>query len=168
MLIIRSYRLKAALLSSEGRGAGPDAAEVLHAPDLLKAGIIDEIIPEPSAVPIAPAKVASLKETVKKHLKELKASAGEAISACQKFRSMVSWHDSVGTGSAGLSFVASVQRLLLLERLRRSLQATMVPMKAQHDPSLLKIFEHNPQMLDAESRFLAELINEQSRKGERP
>jgi acetyl-CoA carboxylase carboxyl transferase subunit alpha len=64
----------AAILWKSGAKA-PDAAEVLKltGPDLIKLGIIDEVIPEPlGGAHRDPAKMAvSIKEVIKRHLKEL-------------------------------------------------------------------------------------------------
>lgn len=83
----------AAILWKSGAKA-PEAAEVLKltAPDLLKMEIIDEIIVEPlGGAHHDPQKMAStLKETVKKHLKELKAESKEKLlsSRYEKFRNI--------------------------------------------------------------------------------
>ncbi len=83
----------AAILWKDGARAS-DASEVLKltAPDLLKAGIIDEIIPEPlGGAHRAPPKAAeAVKEAIKKHLKELKALSKEKLleARYQKFRTI--------------------------------------------------------------------------------
>jgi acetyl-CoA carboxylase carboxyl transferase subunit alpha len=83
----------AAILWKDG-GKAPDAAEVLKltAQDLLKLGIIDEIIPEPlGGAHREPQKTSqTLKETIKRNLKELKALDKENLLALryEKFRNM--------------------------------------------------------------------------------
>lgn len=83
----------AAILWKDGAKA-PDAAEVLKltAQDLLKMDIIDEIIPEPlGGAHREPEKTAKvLKETIKKHLKDLKTQSKEKLleARYQKFRSI--------------------------------------------------------------------------------
>jgi len=83
----------AAILWKDGAKA-PEAAEVLKltAPELLKMGIIDDVVPEPlGGAHRDPQKIAgSLKEKVLKHLKELKSlDTGELLrQRYKKFRSM--------------------------------------------------------------------------------
>jgi acetyl-CoA carboxylase carboxyl transferase subunit alpha len=83
----------AAILWKNGAKA-PEAAEVLKltALDLLKMGLIDEIIPEPlGGAHRNPEETAeNLKNTVKKHLKDLKAQSKEELlrGRYQKFRNM--------------------------------------------------------------------------------
>ncbi|MFA5410843.1 MAG: acetyl-CoA carboxylase carboxyltransferase subunit alpha [Candidatus Omnitrophota bacterium] len=83
----------AAILWKNGSKA-PDAAEVLKltAQDLLKMGLIDEVIPEPlGGAHRDPQKTAeSLKETLIRNLKELKAQGKEELleARYQKFRKM--------------------------------------------------------------------------------
>ncbi|MDP3732118.1 MAG: acetyl-CoA carboxylase carboxyl transferase subunit alpha, partial [Candidatus Omnitrophota bacterium] len=72
----------------------PEAAEVLKltAPDLLKMGIIDEIIPEPlGGAHTDPERMAqTLKETIKKNLQELNTLKKEELLKLRykKFRGM--------------------------------------------------------------------------------
>jgi len=83
----------AAILWKDGAKA-PEAAEVLKltAQDLLKRGLIDEVIPEPlGGAHRDPQKVAQdLKEIINKNLKELKALTKEDLlkSRYRKFRNM--------------------------------------------------------------------------------
>ncbi|MBM3254688.1 MAG: acetyl-CoA carboxylase carboxyltransferase subunit alpha [Candidatus Omnitrophica bacterium] len=83
----------AAILWKDGSRA-PDAAEVLKltAADLLKMGIIDEVIPEPlGGAHHDPQQMsATLKTAIQKHLKGLKALKKEELleSRYKKFRSM--------------------------------------------------------------------------------
>ncbi|MGE5197527.1 MAG: acetyl-CoA carboxylase carboxyltransferase subunit alpha [Deltaproteobacteria bacterium] len=82
-----------AILWKDGSRA-PEAAEVLKltAPDLLKMGIIEEIIPEPSGgAHREPEKVAqTIKEALKRNLKELKTMNKDKLleSRYHKFRSI--------------------------------------------------------------------------------
>jgi len=81
----------AAILWKSGVKA-PDAASVLKltGEDLLKMGIIDEVIPEPlGGAHRSPEKIAqTLKETIKRHLKELSAKSTDKLleSRYDKFR----------------------------------------------------------------------------------
>jgi acetyl-CoA carboxylase carboxyl transferase subunit alpha len=83
----------AAILWKNGSRA-PDAAEVLKltGPDLLKMGIIDEVVPEPlGGAHRQPQKMAeTLKESLLKHLKALKAQNKEKLieARYEKFRSI--------------------------------------------------------------------------------
>jgi acetyl-CoA carboxylase carboxyl transferase subunit alpha len=83
----------AAILWKDGAKA-PEAAEVLKltAQDLLKMGLIDEIIPEPlGGAHRNPEETAgNLKNTLKKYLKELRAESKEDLlkARYQKFRNM--------------------------------------------------------------------------------
>ncbi len=83
----------AAILWKNGAKA-PEAAEVLKltAPDLLKMGLIDEIIPEPlGGAHRNPEETAeTLKNALKKHLKDLKGQSKEELlqARYQKFRKM--------------------------------------------------------------------------------
>jgi acetyl-CoA carboxylase carboxyl transferase subunit alpha len=83
----------AAILWKDGAKA-PEAAEVLKltAPDLLKMSLIDEIIAEPlGGAHRDPDKTAqTVKESVKRHLKELKSLSKEKLleARYEKFRSM--------------------------------------------------------------------------------
>jgi acetyl-CoA carboxylase carboxyl transferase subunit alpha len=83
----------AAILWKDGAKA-PEAAEALKltAQDLLKMGFIDEIVPEPlGGAHRDPQKTAeTLKDTIKSHLKDLKAQNKEKLLELryQKFRNM--------------------------------------------------------------------------------
>jgi acetyl-CoA carboxylase carboxyl transferase subunit alpha len=83
----------AAILWKESKKA-PEAAQALKltAEDLLRLGVIDEIIPEPlGGAHRDPEKMAAtLKETIKKHLKELNNVSGDKLlkDRYDKFRKM--------------------------------------------------------------------------------